>query len=229
MTTRTLACWRYSTPAVVLGAGQRTTPALIASAAAHGVDVVKRDSGGGAVMTGPWMLGFSLRLAPSDPATQAAPLEIFRLLGAACRDALGELGVSAAVATDADVARSIERARVMNLQWACFGTVSHGELVDSAGRKMLGLAQCRRRGGVLLEGGLLLGEPDWALLCELFGKPARAGLALRDATAPLAERDGADFDSKAFEAGLRRGVARHGFASSSPRRPERDALQCRCQ
>ncbi|HXZ92853.1 MAG TPA: ligase [Burkholderiales bacterium] len=207
--TPTLACRRYGTPAVVLGAGQRTTPELIASAAAHGVEVVKRDSGGGAVMTGPWMLGFSLRLAPSDPATEAAPLEIFRLLGAACRDVLGELGFAAALATDADVARSIERARSMNLQWACFGTVSHGELVDPAGRKLLGLAQCRRRGWVLLEGGLLLGEPDWALLCELFGKPARAGLALREATAPLAKRDGAEFDLKAFDAGLRRGVARY--------------------
>ncbi|HMA89677.1 MAG TPA: hypothetical protein VKP89_13120, partial [Burkholderiales bacterium] len=185
------------------------TPELVASAAAHGIDVVKRDSGGGAVMTGPWMVGFSLRLAPSDPATEAAPLEIFRLLGAACRDALGELGVSAALATDADVARSIEKARIMNLQWACFGTVSHGELVDAAGRKMLGLAQCRRGGCVLLEGGLLLCEPDWALLCELFGKPAKAGLALRDATAPLATRDGADFDLKTFDAGLRRGVAQH--------------------
>lgn len=191
------------------------TPELEESAAARGIDVVRRDSGGGAVMTGPWMLGISLWLPPTEPAAQAGPVDTFRRFGAACRDALGELGIAAVLATDADVARSIERARLPDLRWACFGTLSHGELVDQAGRKLLGLAQCRRPGGVLLEGGLLLSEPDWALLCELFGKPAEAGLVLRDVTAALAHQRGREFELEAFHAGLRRGVARYGLASVS--------------
>jgi lipoate-protein ligase A len=166
-------------------------------------------------MTGPWMLGLSLWLPPTAPAAQAGLVETFRRFGAACRDALGELGIGSALASNADVARSIERARLADLRWACFGTVSHGELVDRAGRKLLGLAQSRRRGCVLLEGGLLLCEPDWALLCELFGKPAQSGLVLRDVTAALAHRHGREFDLEAFRAGLRRGVARHGLASAS--------------
>jgi lipoate---protein ligase len=207
--TGTLSCWRYSTPTLVLGAGQRMTPALEANAAARGIDVVKRDSGGGAVMTGPWMLGLSLRIAPPDLAAQASPRETFRRLGAACRDALSELGVAVALANDADVVRSLERARTNDLRWACFGTVSHGELVDLVGRKMLGLAQCRRRGGVVVEGGLLLNEPNWALLCELFGKPAEAGAALRDGTAALAGGQRSEFDVNAFYAGLQHAVARY--------------------
>ena len=54
--------------------------------------------------------------------------------------------------------------------------------------------------------GLLLGEPDWALLCELFGKPGEAGAALREATAAPGGRG---FEPDAFCAGLRRAVALH--------------------
>lgn len=208
---------RYAAPGLVLGAGQRAGPELQARAAARGVGVVTRESGGGAVLTGPWLLGLSLRLAPGSPAAQAHPRESYRRLGAACRDALGEMGVAAALAGEADIARSAAHSRARDLGWACFGALSHGELVDPAGRKMLGLAQCRRRGGVLLDGGLLLNQPDWALLCELYGKPASAGAALRDATAAPAGRHGPGFEPEAFCAGLRRAVARHFPEEGPPR------------
>ena len=201
----------------MLGAGQRAAPDLHARAAARRVEVVIRDSGGGAVLTGPWMLGLSLRLAPQSAAARAGPRESYRLFGTACREALGEMGVAAALAGEADIARSAAACGARDLRWACFGALSHGELMDSAGRKLLGLAQCRRRAGVLLEGGLLLGEPDWALLCELYGKPAELSAALRDSTAALAGRHGPGFESEAFCAGLQRAVARH-FPQEGPSR-----------
>ena len=160
---------------------------------------------GGAGGTGPWLAGSSLRLAPESAAGGGGPHEDVRRLGAACREALEETGVAAALASDAEIARSAARCAARDLRWACFGALSHGEIVDPAGRKLLGLAQCRRRGGVLLEGGLLTAEPDWELLCELFGKPAEAGPALRDGTAAPDQRA---FEAGAFWAELRRAGAR---------------------
>lgn len=215
--TAVLAWRRYCAPGLVLGAGQRATPELQARAAARGVAVATRDSGGGAILSGPWMLGLSLQLAPESLAARAGPRETFRRFGAACREALEEMGVAAALATDADIARSAAQACVRDLRWACFGTLSYGEIVDPAGRKMLGLAQCRRRGGVLLDGGLLLNEPDWALLCELFGKPAEAGAALRDATTALAGQHSPGFEPEAFCGALRCAVARHFSEEGHPR------------
>ena len=126
---------RYATPELVLGAGQRVTPELRARAAAREVDVVMRESGGGAVLTGPWLLGLSLRLAPQSAAARAGLRESFRHFGAACRDALEEIGVAAALASEADIARSAAQCVARDLRWACFGSLSPGEVVDRADRK----------------------------------------------------------------------------------------------
>ena len=44
------------------------------------------------------------------------------------------------------------------------------EVVDAAGRKLVGLAQRRQRTGVLLVAGTLVAPPDWALLCHALGQ-----------------------------------------------------------
>ena len=56
--------------------------------------------------------------------------------------------------------------------WACYGSLSPWELVDSEGRKLVGLAQQRRRDANLLVSGLLAGAPDWPLLCRALGREA---------------------------------------------------------
>ena len=55
--------------------------------------------------------------------------------------------------------------------WACYGSLAPWEVVDAAGRKLVGLAQRRQRTGVLLVAGTLVTPPDWALLCSAMGQP----------------------------------------------------------
>jgi lipoate-protein ligase A len=186
VTAPALACWRYARPGLVLGAAQRVTAALQAGAAVRGIDIATRRSGGGAVITGPWMLGLSLLLPPAHPVAKADMREGFRRLGRACCQVLRQIGVSASLAAQPDIQRSAARARAEDLEWACFGSVSHGEVVDPAGKKIAGFAQCKKSTGTLLVGGVLLGEPDWSLLCELFAKPAPVVGALRACTACVA-------------------------------------------
>jgi lipoate-protein ligase A len=45
-------------------------------------------------------------------------------------------------------------------------------------RKIVGLAQVRRRGSVLLVAGLQLAQPDWPLLAQALGRPAGDAAAL---------------------------------------------------
>jgi lipoate-protein ligase A len=54
--------------------------------------------------------------------------------------------------------------------WACYGSLAPWEVVDAAGRKLVGLAQRRQRTGVLLVAGTLVTPPDWALLCAAMGQ-----------------------------------------------------------
>ncbi|MGB7541322.1 MAG: ligase [Burkholderiales bacterium] len=201
-----LACWCYAAPGLVLGAGQRATADLQARARERGIDVVNRISGGGAVLAGPWMLALSLLLPASHPVVQSGLHVGFRRLGAALCRAFGDFGVAARPASEADLQRSGARARERDLGWACFGAVSHGEAVDPAGRKLAGLAQCRKQTGTLLVAGVLLSEPDWPLLCELFAKPASVGEALRSGTASTASRHSRPPDAAAFCVALAREV-----------------------
>ena len=70
--------------------------------------------------------------------------------------------------------------------WACFGSVSPWEVVDGEGRKLVGMAQRRRKQGVLLVAGTLVGPTDWRLLCDALGQPADA-VALRERTVCMQE------------------------------------------
>ena len=45
--------------------------------------------------------------------------------------------------------------------------MSHGELVSADGRKLLGLAQIRKRNGVALVSGLHLSPCEWSVLADV--------------------------------------------------------------
>ena len=51
-----------------------------------------------------------------------------------------------------------------NLQWICFAGASHGELFDNKGRKLLGLAQVRKRHGIAVMMGMYDKPIDWPML-----------------------------------------------------------------
>ncbi|PHM18892.1 MAG: ligase [Curvibacter sp. PD_MW3] len=162
--------WTYDQPTIVLGCSQRAVyERLLATSVGPPVEVLLRESGGGAVLTGPWMLGLSLALPIGHPWLGQGLLESYRHLGQLFVQVLAAQGVPARALPPAELpaqqAALIARDLPV-LDWACFGNLSPWEVVDAQGRKLVGLAQRRRQTGVLLVAGLLLTEPPWALLCE---------------------------------------------------------------
>ncbi|MEA3395377.1 MAG: ligase [Pseudomonadota bacterium] len=166
--------WHYEQPAIVLGCSQRAAyERLLATLGGPPMEVLLRESGGGAVLTGPWMLGLSLALPIGHPWLGQGLLESYRHLGQLFAELLVAEGVPARALPPAELpaqqAALIARGLPV-LDWACFGNLSPWEVVDAQGRKIVGLAQRRRQTGVLLVAGLLLTEPLWASLCDALGQ-----------------------------------------------------------
>jgi lipoate---protein ligase len=155
--------WQYRQPSIVLGCSQH---ALLTDARrSASVPVLVRSSGGGAVLTGPWMLGLSALLPPQHGLLADSLTASYRWLGELLAGALQLHGIAALAVAPA-------RARAPDdLSWACFAAVASWEVAVGQ-RKIAGLAQRRRRNGVLLSAGLLLDAPDWPLLCVALGRPA---------------------------------------------------------
>jgi len=181
--------WVYREPAVVLGCSQRAQAAL---APAAGLEILVRDSGGGAVLVGPWMLGLSAVLPGAHPLVAGGTLAGYRWLGVAIALALLRIGVSAEAVEKnrlalCDLAVSGEHSvAAVRRDWACFGSLSPWEVV-ARGRKIAGLAQRRQRHGVLLAAGVLLQAPPWVLLCERLGMARSEALRLAQASTSCAE------------------------------------------
>jgi lipoate-protein ligase A len=187
--------WRYQAPAIVLGCSQRR---LLAQADGE-VPVLLRQSGGGAVLTGPWMLGLSVALPAAHPLARQGLVASYRWLGEAIAQVLQQGGVQAQ-ALDPEALRAMPAAQRTAVDWACFGGLSPWEVL-AQGRKIAGLAQVRRASGVLLVGGVLLQPSPWRLMCEALGCDAADAKALA-ATTVSATEVAAHFDSHACAARL---------------------------
>lgn len=177
-----LRLWTYRAPGVVFGCSQA---ALLNQARSRpaGCELVQRSSGGGAVLTGPWMLSTSILLPPDHRLLAGGTVTSYRWLGVLIAGLLRDMGVAAHALSPADVRGSTADP---SLGWACFGGLSPWEVVVG-GRKIVGLAQLRRRHGVLLTSGTLLARPDWTLLCESLDRPAADRAALEHRTTSCEE------------------------------------------
>lgn len=185
-----ILCWHYAAPALVLGRSQRPSAELASRADRARIGLVERLSGGGAVIAGPWMLSLTLLLPAADPLAHASLPGGYRAVGEACRDALGTLGLRTRLAPAVPARRPLTDA----LAWACFASASHGELLTADGRKVVGIAQVRRRQAIAICIGLLLSRPDWELLVQLWTGREDPGLVeqLERRTASCAELTAAD-------------------------------------
>ena len=173
--------WSYSAPAVVLGRAQRPDDAMLERARRAGVEVVERPTGGGAVLAGGWLLGASVAVPPDHPLVTPSIPASYQWLGRAHAEWLRQAGVHAI---------PVERPRDPGeLRWACFAGLSHGELL-AGGRKIVGLAQARRRAAVLFSAGTLLSPTPWELLCEVMGQPPASAHALAQTTVSVEELAG---------------------------------------
>lgn len=180
--------WGYQTPGLVLGCSQKN--ALSAAQALAGIDVVSRQAGGGAVLVGPWMLSASVVLPNADALVCGNLVASYRWLGELYAALLQNMGIAAHAITP-DEARVLQQAVPAELAWACYGGFSPWEVVVGK-RKIVGLAQVRRRTGVLLVAGLLLDRPDWPLLVRAMDKPAPHAALLENSTTSCAEQIGCD-------------------------------------
>jgi hypothetical protein len=127
-------------PALVLGSTQREADADTAALAAFEVDLVRRRSGGGAVLLVPRQtLWVDLELPSDDELWDDDVGRAFHWLGRAWVAALGDLGVTVDVHTGG----------VLETAWSrkvCFGGLGPGE-VTLDGRKLVGISQRRTRAG----------------------------------------------------------------------------------
>jgi lipoate---protein ligase len=161
-----LRVWLYEAPALVLGRGQGAE-----AAGAEGLPVHVRPTGGGAVLVGPWMIGVSVVLPVAHALVKTNIAASYRWIGAAHARWLRGLGVDA---------EALQGERTQS-HWACFAGRGPWE-VEVGGRKIVGLAQARRRAAVLLSAGCLIEEPPWDLLCAAMQRPAEDAAALASTT-----------------------------------------------
>lgn len=182
--------WSYRQAAVVLGCAQRQALDNLPGAAISGMETLVRQAGGGAVLVGPWMLSASIALPHEHPLVTASPVSSYRWLGELYAGVLRNLGL-AAHAVSPEEARDFEHAHDLgkSLDWACYGGISPWEVVVGQ-RKIVGLAQIRRRTGILLVAGLLLERPEWPLLCQAMDRPATHVYHLAQRTTSCADEIG---------------------------------------
>jgi lipoate-protein ligase A len=163
-----LMTWHYDSPAVVLGRGQRPSVAQRESARREGLALVSRSSGGGAVMAGPWMLSLTVLLPSSHEIARASLPAGYRIIGEACCRALGRFSIGTALAHGASTGGPKRPSRTDVPEWACFATVSHGELLAAGDRKIVGISQVRRRDAIAICVGVLIDRPDWESLVRVW-------------------------------------------------------------
>ena len=161
--------WTYGAPAIVLGCSQRRFEEEARARLAPGTDLLLRPSVGGAVLVGPWMVSCSVVLPLAHPWVQGRLPDSYQGLGRLHVDVLAALGVAAEALPPAQVDAANARTGPI-VPWARYRSLAPWEVVDAAGRKLVGLAQRRQRTGVLLVAGTLVEPPDWALLCHALGQ-----------------------------------------------------------
>lgn len=177
--------WLPSIPAVILGTGQESAlEANLEIARAENVPVLRRHSGGGAVVIGPGTINFSAfyRIAdlPGSETIRGAMYAALKPLSAM----LESFGLC------------LKEAGLSDLAVLC---------ADGTLRKIAGNSQARKRRSVVVH-GTLLADPDWARIERLLRFPSsipeyRAGRGHRDFLTSLKEC-GAPFAFDGFGRGL---------------------------
>ena len=150
---------------LALGSAQKEPDVLHANAQRASVAVGRRRSGGGAVLIDPtYMVWVDVVIPATDPLWVADVGKAFHWLGSAWQQALAALEVYSEVHRGALVTNALARQ-------VCFASLGPGEVVDSSGRKIVGLSQRRTRLHTRFQCALhLRWQPDRYL--ELFGSEA---------------------------------------------------------
>jgi lipoate-protein ligase A len=168
-------------PALALGSTQPPSHVDADRAARAGVEVVRRRSGGGAVLVGPGgPLWIDVLVPRGDPRWDDDVGRAAWWVGEAWCRALAALGAPSA-------ALAVHRGALQRSTWSdriCFAAVGAGE-VTAGGRKVVGVSQRRTRHGARLQcAALLRWEP--APLVDLLALDPAERAACRAAVAGVA-------------------------------------------
>lgn len=164
----TLRWYRSSSPALVLGRGQAPPDA---AAVAGALPVVTRDSGGGAVLMDDGLLSLDVLIPARNPLLAGDLGAVFERVGEAWAAALADLGVrDLTVYRGPATGHRRGAARQHLLAAICYATLGRGEVL-AGGRKLVGLAQRRRRPGALVQCGLLRRWDPGPLLAAFGASP----------------------------------------------------------
>ena len=198
----TLRFYAWSPPCLSLGRSQQFTDADLAACRAAGVDVVRRPTGGRSILHTD-ELTYSVSLLQSDPRARGGIVESYRRLSEGLLAGLHDLGVDATRA----VGRKTEDGDATAV---CFESPSDYEITVD-GRKLVGSAQWRARGGVLQHGTLPLSGDlarivDYLAFSDTERQAQRRRLHLKALT--LEEASGAVFAFDTVAQALAKGFAR---------------------
>lgn len=152
----TLRLYAWKPPCLSLGYGQSIQDADEARLAEMGWHVVRRMTGGKAILHTD-ELTYSLAFAADDPLAAGGIIESYRRISAALMVGVERLGLQA---------RAEKMSEGVKISGpVCFETPSHYEITTRDGKKLIGSAQVRRKGGVLQHGTLPL-SGDVGRICD---------------------------------------------------------------
>lgn len=175
-------------PALILGSSQRIAEVDFDACEAAGVSVHRRRSGGTAVYADATLLSLDVALPAGHRLLSQNVTIAYRWFGEVWREALNRLGVVTDVIEDAP-ARALNTSLEPAVKQVCFGGVSPYEVLVGQ-RKLVGLAQVRRRQGGLLQAGIYLRWEPERISGLLNGTPQERqtrGALLRDRALGLHE------------------------------------------
>lgn len=178
--TPTLRWYTSARTAIVLGRGQGAI-----GLSTTDIEVVTRHSGGGAVLMDPGLLSLDVAIPAAHPLLSGDVAAVFSRIGVAWATALTDLGVAGLSVHDGPAtARRRGSAREKLLAAVCYATLGRGEVL-AGGRKLVGLAQRRRRPGALVQCGMLRRWHPRDLLAALGADPgdeeiARAAVGIEE-------------------------------------------------
>ena len=119
-------------------------------------------------MAGPWMLSASTLVPPGHPLAKMSLPKSFAVVGAAWRKALESMGITTEMVRPENLESKRMDFNNNGLEWVCYAGLSHGELTDVRNRKLVGLAQIRKKTGVAVVSGILTDRPDWETLTHIW-------------------------------------------------------------
>lgn len=156
----TLRIYAWEPMCLSIGYGQRIADADQERIADRGWDVVRRPTGGRAILHGD-ELTYSVALPIDDELAQGDVVESYRRISEALMSALQHLGMVPESEKQAKGNHSIGP--------VCFEVPSHYE-ITVGGKKLIGSAQVRRKQGILQHGTLPL-TGDIARICDALAYP----------------------------------------------------------